>query len=315
MNAVCRASVGSSWCVLAVIVAGCGDPLVDAAVVAGPRVIAATVSVDEEPERAQPRPGENFSVAVRVVSNDERHFEGQLRLCRARATTLGVPQCAGDAFELAEAEGSDAAALVFPLTMDRSLDAGDEWLLFGAVCDDAAPQYSGRSASFNCEDGTVPLEFSLRGEIPGGSEESNHNPEVGDAVRFDGQDWRGAGEALSPGAPCDELDVPRMRRGRLATIQWQVDPLAAEPIEADPEQYGATFRESLLLAHMATVPGLERAFSAFSFDEPITELELTLEVSRDRTVTGEGELAFFYTVARDGRGGSYVVERAFCVLP
>lgn len=300
---------------LAFALAACGDPLLDPAVVQGPRVIAAKVSVGAEPERAQPLAGEAFDVEVRVVADKEQRYDGELRACRALPTTLGVARCADEAFDVSRASGSTAAGLDFALVMNDRLRAGDSWLLFGAVCRDAPPEYSSDGHRYACRDGSSALEFSLRGEVPTASEVPNHNPDVGDELRIDGREWAPSTEARAPGVACADLDVPRVRRERAVAIRWRIDPDAVEPLEVDPNEYGANDREPLLLAHMATVAGLSRPFSSFGWDEEISDVELELRVTGERRIPTQGELALFYTVARDGRGGTDIVERAFCVLP
>ncbi len=300
------------WIVL-VSTFGCDDPLIDPAVVVAPRVIAVQLQVEEE-DRAQPRPGDSFVARVFLAAPTSTEVFVAVRACKALPTTLGVARCDGDAFDDAQVAGDTSSPFEFELTLDDGLDAGQDWVLSGVVCQEGSPRYLREEARFECSEGAG-KEFFLRTPIVA-PRDANHNPDLSDdELRYGGALWQPALDAPPPGAPCREAMVPLLGAGERVDLEFRMLGDDREPVEVEADEYGALDREGLVYTHMATVSGLERPFSSITATDEATVFELGLTLDHQLEVSMEGELAIFYLVVRDDRGGVDVLERAFCAVP
>jgi hypothetical protein len=72
-------------------------------------------------------------------------------------------------------------------------------------------------------------------------------------------------------------------------------------------------REELRLAHFSTDGGFTRAFSALAADDPEHVADVSWEAPSTAPVGGQ--LARFWFVLRDLRGGSSFTSRALCIVP
>ncbi len=305
-------ALGLPWVIL-VSTFGCDDPLVDPAVVVAPRVIAVQLQVEDE-DRAQPLPGESFVARVFLAAPTSTEVSVAVRACKALPTTLGVARCDGEAFDDAQRAGDTGSPFEFELTLDDGLDAGQDWVLSGVVCQDGSPGYLREEARFECSEGAG-KEFFVRTPIVALGD-TNDNPDLSDdELRYDGALWQPALDAPPPGAPCREAMVPLLGAGERVDIEFRMLGDDREAVEVDRDEYGALDREGLVFTHMATVPGLERPFSSITATDEATVFNLGLTLDQELEVSTEGELAIFYLVVRDDRGGVDVLERAFCAVP
>lgn len=295
--------------ILVVACTGCGDPLRDPAIIDDVRVIG--VKVETEAQRAEPRAGELFSAQVTVVANRPQRLSVATRLCRAQPTRLGLPRCDGSALEALDASGDTSAPLVVEARLPETFEAGEDWLLEGAVCADA--EVVRRNDHFGCSDQSVAREFFVRSTIPKGA--ANINPDLSDDLwSFDDDEWLSPPPDVVLGQACDELELPKLRRGNTAAVSFEMRGDDREELEVHPEQYVQQAREALVYAHMATIEGLERPFSTIDPDERELTIALELKLPEAVELPRDGRVEFVYWTVRDGRGGFDVSMRAFCAL-
>jgi hypothetical protein len=108
--------------------------------------------------------------------------------------------------------------------------------------------------------------------------------------------------------------LPAIQSGRLASIALELGGDDRELLESAAGTYAARPRESLVFTHLATRPGLDRAFSAIDYDATRLGFELPFEHA-DSELDPGGTALGFYLLVRDERGGVDWIERRACLLP
>jgi hypothetical protein len=86
-----------------------------------------------------------------------------------------------------------------------------------------------------------------------------------------------------------------------------------QALEVDPDSYAAPTRESLTFTHLATAPGLERAFSALTWDSKERGFELEFQPV-DVELPAEGRSVSVILIVSDERGGSDWEHRTLCAV-
>ena len=135
------------WAALVVAVSAwaCDDPLKKTELVEEPRVLAARIEVEGEPERAAPFPGESATVRFLVAAPELEPALGfALVACHSASSNVGLPSCHSAPF--AESERLEpepgAPALSFALPEPDAGAARARLLVKGVICPNGAPRVS-----------------------------------------------------------------------------------------------------------------------------------------------------------------------------
>ncbi len=295
---------------------GCGDPLVDAAVVVGPRVLGARVRTANDALVAEPGAGESAQIEWLVVSNVRGAFASALSFCVAEPSLLGAPRCDGAAFDEQVVKGQFGVGLAADFRLPAELAPGDRWLAWFGSCGETAALFDDERSEFLCADKSAARSAFYRGRVPGPDASGNRNPELDDdLLLLDAARWAGPGEPLGVGEPCQGSGLPERRGGTRAAIEFQLagdDREALQPPGAG--DYRPRARESLVYTHVANFEGLERPFSAIEHDGDELGFALELALPALGTADSEGQTLAFYLLVRDERGGVDWTERQLCVL-
>lgn len=293
----------------------CEDPLVDPATVIGPRIVAARTRATTNPASAEPRAGETASIDWLVLSDRAGSFAASFAWCVAEPSSLGVPSCARAPFAEQSAEGVFGEPLSLEFTLPTSLEAGDAWLVWLGSCAEGGAVFDAGSSAFSCLNGATPQTGFYRGRVP--HELPNENPLLADdELSLDGLPWLAPDGLLDPGAPCSTLGAqPNVRAGDTFDISFALDGDDREELPLDPDEYAPHARESLVYTHLASVSGLERAFSAIDFDATALGFTVPFAIDADEDVAPEGEIINFHLLVRDERGGVDWTRRDACLLP
>ena len=293
----------------------CQDPLVDPAVVLGPRVIGARVRAERDPGVAEPGSGERASIEWLVLSDQPGTFAARAVWCLAEPSALSTPRCAGAPAAESRATGSYDSALPLSFQVPDGLAPGAAWLVWLGVCQNGEPSFDAARSAFECP-GAPALQAYYRGFVP--EQAANRNPSLSDdQVSLDGTVW----SELEPGAastaarePCSGSLLPSIRAGALARLTFELGGDDRESLAVSPGQYAAHPRESLVYTHVASHPGLDRAFSAIDYDADTTRFELELD-SAGLEPGPDGETIVLHLLVRDERGGVDWLRREACLLP
>jgi hypothetical protein len=107
--------------------------------------------------------------------------------------------------------------------------------------------------------------------------------------------------------------LPELRAEQPSSVLFELGGDDREALENVPGTYAAHPRESLVYTHLATQPGLDRAFSAIDYDA--TELAFEVPFDADPPASPEGSAFSFFLLVRDERGGVDWLTRQACLLP
>jgi hypothetical protein len=282
---------------IACLVSACDDPLLDAQRIESTRVLGARVESAGDARRAWPEPGEVATVSWLVADPRPAPPLGwAFSVCVAAPTVRGMPECDAPPFaELASSVASSALP-VFELTTPDV----ERVLVRGAICSDAQPLLAEPLEASSC---AGELELVLLEVEVSRDGATNRNPALADAtISFDGVAWPAPSEAMLARESCSKSDaepaLPIVSAGGGAR---QI----AAALPADARDAG----ETLFVSHFSTAGRLERALSVI---EP-EQQALTIRVGWKPPKTGQ--LARFYFVARDLRGGVDWTRRTLCVVP
>jgi hypothetical protein len=298
------------WAALLVAVSAwaCDDPLKKTELVEEPRVLAARIEVEGEPERAAPFPGESATVQFLVAAPELEPALGfSLVACRSAPSNIGVPACHSAPF--AESERLEpepgAPALSFELPEPDAGSPKGRLLVKGVICPNGAPRVSDDPG--RCASGEHALPVVLEAELAS-AEDANLNPSFATAnVTFDAESLPEA-ELSGDCAGSGLLEVPAKSNHRLR-FEFPESARDRVPKENayDPD------RESLLVSHFSSGGELGRAFSPIPYDR--AEISTEVEWTAPDSDASAGLLVRFWFVVRDLRGGSDFIERAVCVVP
>jgi hypothetical protein len=282
---------------------GCDDPLSSVELIDKTRVVAARVEVAGDPTRAAPLPGESVEVRMIVLAPEpEPALAFAMRSCVATESRWDDARCSSDT--LATSFSAEPVVGAPLLAFDAPADAtGNERLaVFASVCP-AGESLPSEDAG-RCSDGGEALSATIDFAMDDGAN-PNSNPAFS-AVLLDGA-------ALPPesATSTDCVALTTVPRGSKHTLRVELGELSRDPL---PVETGAdTTRESLLVSYLIDQGDLDHAFSS------IPSVQAVAAGSAVWTAPGSvGEvprLARFVIVARDGRGGSDIVERRVCVAP
>lgn len=291
----------------------CDDPLAEAQIIESLRVLGARVTVEDDPERAWPRPGERAQISWLVAAPPlSPGFGWAFTVCVAAPTTQGVPQCAAPPFAALASEtiGQQPPSFAFVTPDEEALNGAERLLVQGAVCDGERPALATPLERTGCtgEPRLAVLPVDIEREA------GNRNPSLHDEpLTFAGADWPApseewlvrrecaAGDA-SAGLPLVAANGPEQR------IVAQLSASDREPVR----RFDTSRVEELWLSHFADAGRLERALSVIEPED--SELSVRVAWRPPRRVE-QGRVARFYFVARDLRGGADWTVRTACVVP
>ena len=302
---------GRAWLVsLALALAGCIEDFEPASLVTDARPIAAQVSVEGDPERAWPLPGESFNVAFHVVAPADRADAGwALAACPALETGTGESFCVGEPFAFAfqEAPVADAPSIRATVPDDASIEA---ILVIGVLCFDSSPFFDMATMDAGCADEASELIVQVTVRVAQDAATANQNPMLlDDFVLLEGAPWTARPEDVSLTA-CAGGAGPEISAAREATIAFALPDEARETYVVGE---GETARERVTITHAATMESFARLLSSIDDVDPEAEVEWTPEPAAPARDAGD-RVKFFF-VARDNRGGVAYTERALCLVP
>lgn len=303
--------VGLCGALCATVTVACGDPLLEPELIRGLRIAGARAQADGEPQRAQLAEGEDASISWLVVADEPRRYAARAVWCLAEQTRYGLQRCRRAPFDEQTLEADANAEATFSFQVPDARGASS-WLGWFGVCEGEAPEFDWRDQAFQCEDGSAALQGVYESAFLSPGETANEHPDLSDdELTFDGQPW--PVDDLPPGQPCADLDVPRARLDEAARLVWRAGGEDRQALQVDPSSYAAPTRESLTFTHLATAPGLERAFSALTWDSAERGFELEFRLA-DVELPSEGRTVSVILIASDERGGSDWEHRTLCAM-
>lgn len=297
----------------AALSAGCDDPLADPASISGPRIVAAKVAARGDAALAEPTPGDAASIDWLVLSDRPGSFAASVVWCVAAPTVIGAPRCGASPFAEQNQVGEFGTALRLSFALPAPLAPGQAWLSWLGFCEGGEDAvFDAAASAFRCA-GSEPLSGFYRGFVP--DAEANRNPSLGDdTLLLGGAVWPEPepGAPVPPGSACRDRGAPLLATDAPSSLAFELGGDDREPITSAPGTYAAHDRESLVYTHLASHPGLERAFSAIDFDATTTQFEVPFDFGA-AAPGPDGELASFYLIVRDERGGVDWVRRDACL--
>lgn len=281
----------------------CTSSLDPATLIARDRVLGAKVTVDADPSRAWPAPGERATVTWLTASPGETpDFSWTLAACPA-ATTTGLPFCSGPIFAHSESSGPvPMLELAVPADMDaRSV------VVIGAICASGAPVIDPASFDATCDDGSL-ADMVSQHIFLAHDGETNHHPDLAGApFQLAGAAWEPSSE---PG--CDGL--PEVAAGsENVVLGAELAASARETFTVDSDP--VPWREELQLSPFATAGEIDQRYAYVEADDdrPVSLAAVEWTAPGADEVPAGGLRVTFSFVVRDMRGGIDAATRALCV--
>jgi hypothetical protein len=285
------------------LLAACTSTLDPAMLIARDRVLGARVTVDTDPKRAWPAPGETATITWLTASPAAPPtFTWVLAACPA-ATTEGFPICDGPMFAQAAASGP---VPVLQLAIPADLTATSVVVL-GAICASGTPVIDATTFTASCDDGTLADEVSEHVFIARDGA-TNHQPELAGApFTVAGAAWDETTASGCDGLPVVGAGTEKVRLGTMfdaASREWFAVP-------SDPKPW----REELQVSPFATAGEIDERYAYVEADDirdasPVV-VQWTAPSAED--VPAGGLRVTFNFVVRDLRGGVDAATRALCV--
>lgn len=266
------------------------------------RVLGAKVTVDTDPDRAWPAPGETATVTwVTASPGDPATFSWILGACPA-ATSTGLPICAGPMFAGSQDTGTvPQLHLAIPAQMSATAI-----VVTGAICATGTPIVDADAQSAECSDGSRPDVVSQHVFLSSDAA-TNHNPALAGApFTASGEDWN-----ATAAASCD--DLPQVEAGGDRVL------IGVTFDAADRETFvsrdAAEVREELKLSAFATAGEIiqQHTFVDAVDARETTPVALEWDPPAADEVPAEGLRVKFHFVVRDQRGGVDAAVRELCV--
>ena len=281
----------------------CTSSLDPATLIARDRVLGAKVTVDADPQRAWPAPGEAATVTwIMAAPGAAPEASWILAACPA-ATSEGFPICDGPVFAHSESTGR---APVLQLAVPADIESRSVVVL-GAICASGTPVIDETTLTASCDDGSLADQVSQHIFIAYGGV-TNHHPNIVDApFTLAGATWS-ASEA--PG--CDGL--PEIAAGTeklLVGVSFAASAREWFAVADAP----APWREELQLSPFATAGELVERYAYVEADDTrdLSPVAVEWTAPSAEEVPAEGLRVAFTFVVRDLRGGIDVTTRALCV--
>lgn len=267
------------------------------------RVLGAKVTVDGDPQRAWPRPGEQATVTWLTASHDDvPTFSWVLAACPA-ATNTGVPLCAGPAFAASTAAGDvPVMRLAIPADLGSTSVA-----LSGAICASGTPVIDAVTSTASCDDGSLAEHVSLHIFIAHQGA-TNHNPDLVDApFTLGGAEWPANEEGCGGAAPV----VAAGSAKTLVGIAFDGAERETYAVDGD----ATASREELQLSQFATGGEIVQEYSRVEADDTreVSPVAFEWKPPSVSETPATGLSVTFTFVVRDLRGGVDATTRTLCV--
>lgn len=198
-------------------------------------------------------------------------------------------------------------------------------LVLGVVCRNGTPLLDPESAvAFSCRKnaGVSDKDFesiALYGTVPiqHDADDENQNPDPADlTLTYEGKPWLAppAGADLGSDDDCEDA----IEAGTILRADG-LDTTIGLAWNADAREEHGDELETIEISAYVTTPELERRFTVFAPDFPVTKGELREELTwkmhtkEQREIGRKSKLVRFYFTVLDRFGGFAVLERAVCV--
>src|SRR3569623_744964 len=178
------------------VAAGCGPTFDAASLVETTRVLGARVTAGTDaPARATPSPGEAAAVTWLGTGPTAPAAQGWVfALCQPALS--GELTCGSAPYAVYQGnEVQPAVAMTMPDA--GTLGAATSGLLYGRICDGAAPTFDPQSGLAGCAAAAAGTTAAVTIEV-GGADTVNHNPTAERGLTFDGQPWPAPDDATDP---------------------------------------------------------------------------------------------------------------------
>lgn len=306
------------------VTSACTDPMSPGSFIEDPRVLGASVSVDSEPARATPAPGESATAKffVATPAGDTSTFGWAFVPCVRSPASLSVPVCQGDPSiaDITMGTGPEPTARI-SVPQEGTLNGAKQMLVIGIVCVNGTPSIEGPGMTPGCSSNTTKTQpVVLTVDIARDAPTTNESP-VASALttKFGEFDWVAPGTA--PVTGCRDLaggpSLPLVTEGE--EIELEIDFAGVDretyekTIAGDPPLVETT-QEVLQLSQFSTNNGMERQFSII--DETSTDtLANVTWTAHNAEFDPQGSRVDFFFVLRDDRGGADWITRSVCVVP
>jgi len=281
----------------------CTSSLDPATLIARDRILGAKVTVDADPSRAWPAPGEQSTITWITASPGESPtFAWTLVACPA-ATTTGLPICGGPAFAHAAATGPvPMLSLLVPADLEtRTI------VILGAICASGNPLVDPETFAASCSDGSLADLVSQHVSIAHEGM-TNHHPDLAGApFTVAGAAWDASNAGGCAGLP----EVAAGTQDVILAVEMEASTRETFAIENDP----TLWREELMLSPFATAGEIRQryAYIEASDDRPVSPVAVEWTAPDAEDVPAEGLRVTFDFVIRDMRGGVDAATRALCV--
>lgn len=281
----------------------CTSTLDPAMLITRDRVLGAKVTVDVDPRRAWPAPGEGATVTWLTASpGTPPVFSWVLAACPA-ATSAGFPICTGPVFAHVESSGSvPGMHLAIPADIgSRSV------VVLGAICASGRPLIDETTSAASCDDGSLADEVSQHIFIAYAGA-TNHHPNIVDApFTVAGTTWDGGAESGCDGLP----EIAAGTEKLLVGVAFDAAAREMFAMAGDP----APWREELQLSPFATAGELIERYAYVEADDTreVSPVAVQWTAPSADEVPAEGLRVTFSFVVRDLRGGIDSTTRALCV--
>lgn len=288
-------TIANTIAILALSLAGtgCMEEFDPASLVVDTRVLGAQVTVDGDPTRSTPAPGETVTVDWLVTAPAE-----------IPALAWGFAICTAPQSCTLAGQGS-GLPMRFAWTVPADGTVGASARIVGQVCEggiltlaDGQPTCSGGRKGISVTQDIVIAQAGVTNRIP----DLAARP-----FSFDGGAW-------NPGASCEGLPAVALgsKGHKLGVNVLAEDRETFETMDGDPPAL-VSKRETLQISNFSPAGKLDRTFSYVEAN--VTDAATLVEVTWDApdTMPTTGALVPFIFVARDGRGGLAAVTRSVCL--
>ena len=289
--------------ILLLAATACTSSLDPATLIARDRVLGAKVTVDVDPSRAWPAPGERATVTWLTASPGVTpDFAWTLAACPA-ATTTGFPVCAGPIFAASESSGPvPMLALEVPADMDASAV-----VILGAICASGAPVIDPTTFEASCDDGSL-ADLVSQHVFLARAGATNHHPDLAGApFTIAGSTWAPSGESGCDGLP----EIGAGSTDVIVGVEMAASARETFSVDGDPMPW----REELQLSPFATAGELAQRYAYVEADDdrPVSLVAVEWTAPGADEIPAEGLRVTFDFVIRDMRGGVDAATRALCV--
>ena len=313
-------------CVFATAAGACDDMLAPSSRITKQRVLGARIAVNGDDTRAGVLPGETFSLAWLVASNeallDTAH--GAVA-CIAKNTRVGIPQCDGIPVAV---DGSFTKTQVVDFTLEQTLTApsnagGKQLLIFASFCfgsdlDPSAIMGMNMSEIELCADKdaeqvvatlTIPINES---DTP--PNELNHQPTLVETKLLQAS-WTEFEGTADPNAACASLAIPKISQADAKEFEMELITAGREMLTTfrgdPPEPILET--EEFQVRVLSTEGGISPPFAFIESEDDFETFKYLPEENLE--VPSEGQLIRFFFTARDSRLGFAHLIRDLCLIP